>query len=150
MLRVKSRLESNALGLSSLCPSFFPFSLSFLSLCSHNTVASPGPVYRRPFHTVRCCVLSSGQQVLSHPWGRAWEAPGRHSSSFGATGSGVHMKSTEMSHVINRSLSVILAWKMKLLNRMCLVHFWALYSVPSPVCLFLCQHHTVSQIQRTN
>ena len=134
-LPVKPRLESSTLQLSFLS---FPC-LLFSVVYSHTALELPQDLFAAIHFTLYlCCILSSGQQVLSHPWGRTWEALMRRKW---ATGSGEQqevvsnrkwwapIKSTEVFHVINRGVSVILAWKMKLLSHTYLVHSQTVYSV---------------------
>jgi len=138
-LPVKPRLESSTLRLSILSLPCLLFSLVYF----HTALELPQGLFTAIHFTLYfCCILSSGQQVLSHPWGRTWEALMRRRW---ATGRGEQqavvsnrkwwapIKGTAVFHVINRGVSVILAWKMKLLSHRYLVHSQTVYAV-----LFIC------------
>ena len=151
-LPVKPRLESSTLRLSLLSLPCLLFSLVYF----HTALELPQGLFTAIHFTLYlCCILSSRQQVLSHPWGRTWEALMRHRWATGsgeqqavvsnrqwwATGSGEQqavvsnrkwwapIKCTAVFHVINRGVSVILAWKMKLLSHRYLVHSQTVYAV---------------------
>ena len=93
-LPVKPRLESSTLQLSFIS---FPC-LLFSVVYSHTALELPQDLFAAIHFTLYlCCILSSGQQVLSHPWGRTWEALMRRKW---ATGSGEQQEvvSTHKKH----------------------------------------------------
>ena len=81
-LPVKPRLESSTLRLSILSLPCLLFSLVYF----HTALELPQGLFTTIHFTLYlCCILRSGQQVLSHPWGRTWDALMRRRW---ATGSG--------------------------------------------------------------